>query len=180
MINQSAVGASEFDWLPLGFEVYEVTKNTSEVPKRYSVPGNIQATTEKTTALNDYYSTSSKVVDVFAGALQNINSEIYNTSLKTNVKSFLRAFAKELDYLDAQPNILPPIRIEAEDDNVFFEWIFSSHFRIGFTIVEKWEDSSWFLFLEQENVVGSVSGDFKHMNQHVILRKLLDIVLENT
>ena len=118
MTNQNAFGVSEFDWAPLGFDVYEVPKSTSEFPKRYYFPKNIQATTEKITALSDYYSTSSKVVDVFADALQNINSEIYNTSLKTNVKSFLRAFAKGLNYPDAQPNILPPIRIEVDFEKV--------------------------------------------------------------
>lgn len=180
MIKQIASGLSEFNWSPIGIDDYEVTKNTHCESNRYFVPMDIQITTAKNTVFSGYYSTNSKVVNVFADVLQSINFEISNVSLMRNVKSFLSAFAKELDYLDAQPNILPPIKIESEYDNVFFEWIFSSDFRMGFTIVEKWEDSSWFLFLQQENIVGSVSGDFSQLNQHIVLRKLLSVVLENT
>ena len=46
--------------------------------------------------------------------------------------------------------------------------------------VDNEKDSSWFLFLKNENVTGSLSGNFEYVGYQFIIRKLLTIVLENT
>ena len=76
--------------------------------------------------------------------------------------------------------LFPKINIETEEDNIFFEWVFNADFRVGFTIVDNEKDSSWFLFLKNENVTGSLSGNFEYVGYQFIIRKLLTIVLENT
>lgn len=129
--------------------------------------------------VDGYYSINSKAADVLAKT-QELMFNINNKSLEKNAKTFLSVFIRELDYLDTAPNVFPKINIETEEDNIFFEWVFNADFRVGFTIVDNEKDSSWFLFLKNENITGSLSGNFEYVGYQFIIRKLLAIVLENT
>ena len=115
--------------------------------------------------VDGYYSVNSKAADVLAKT-QELMFSTNNKSLEKNARTFLSVFIRELDYL--------------EEDNIFFEWVFNADFRVGFTIVDNEKDSSWFLFLKNENVTGSLSGNFEYVGYQFIIRKLLTIVLENT
>ena len=84
MINQSSFGLPEFNRSPISF----------------AFNGTFRATTEKSTVLNGYYGTNSKVAAVFTNAILSIGSSVDNVALKKNVESFLSAFAEELDYLE--------------------------------------------------------------------------------
>lgn len=175
MINQSAILNEGVDsGLPVIFTSFDVA-NFGTVNKSIER----QNTSFIQNTVNGYYSFNSKAADVLYKARGSI-FDINNKLLKKNVRDFLDVFVKELNYLDTAPNVFPKINIEVEDDNIFFEWIFNADFRIGFTIVDDNKDSSWFLFLQNENVTGSFSGNFEHVGYQFVIRKLLKIVLENT
>lgn len=129
--------------------------------------------------IDGYYGANSKVADVL-DKVRFLILEVDNDILAKNAMDFLSVFVRELDYLVNLPNVLPQMEAEIEDDNVFFEWIFDKDFRIGFTIVDDINSSSWFLFLKNENIIGSLSGNFERMGYQGVIRTLLNVVMENT
>ena len=126
--------------------------------------------------LEGYYPVFTQIVDIFS---EMRDCEISNHALEKQVHDFVQVFAESLTILNCWNSILPSMRIEAEEDNVFFEWIINRDFKIGFTIVEESGASSWFLFKKDKTLTGSVSGELSVRNRYNIIRWLLLKAMEN-
>lgn len=102
-------------------------------------------------------------------------ADISNEPLRESVKEFLNVLTEELERSKINCNMLAETSVTIEDDNVFLEWIFNQDFRIGCTIVENEEDSSWFVFLNNDYITKSVSGTFKTGYRHILRTLMMDI-----
>lgn len=126
---------------------------------------------------NIFFAVSSKAADVFKKL--NID-EISNVNLRRTLETFIRIFISELSQYDTKYNVCPEMNVEVEDDNVFLNWMFNPKFRIGFNIVEGMKESSWFVFKESNNIMGSISGELSWENARDIIRWVLIIAMENS
>ena len=159
------------NYSPLSMPIFPKKKDSSFLDKY------VESVVNET--VDGYYGANSKVANVL-GKVRSSILEIDNNILAKNALNFLSVFVRELSYFDSLPNVLPQIEAVIEDDNIFFEWVFDKNFRIGFTIVDDVNSSSWFLFLNNENILGSLSGNFERVGYQCVIRTLLNVVMENT
>lgn len=162
-------------FIPFSFDTQLISKNLIPILPTFN--------TLKKVEIKGYVSNDSKAKKVLKKSSYQLKS-IMNQDLQKSVDEFLSIFIDELSYWDDYTNLLPEIKLDIEEDNAFFEWIFED-FRIGFTVVENFSDSSWFLFLNKKILTGSslkisFSGDFSEEDYPLVIRKLINFVMRNT
>lgn len=106
----------------------------------------------------------------------NDNKSRQATILLTSLQSLIR----NQEILKNHFESLPPVNIPVVDNKtMLIEWCFSD-FRIGFSFEEEEAESSWYLVSTQ--TLGDIQshGVLNGENQDMLLRWLLQFVIENT
>lgn len=110
--------------------------------------------------------------------LSNIDSKNIKGFITELIKSFQEVLIKEYNEKYIY-NHLPKMKIEEQDDSIFLEWIFKD-FRIGFSIEDEIDESTWYIITNVNLEEFTKSGYINKKNYCDIVFKIIKYVLENT